>query len=97
MPIRVIIDFQAQPGGRAALLAALSDLIARHGASAEGYRGSTRYEVPGEPDRLVEIAEWDSVEAHAAHGQAAAASGIYAPVFALVAGPPKITRINELA
>lgn len=39
------------------------------------FLGSTRYGVLGDPDVLVENADWESAEARDAHMQAAAATG----------------------
>jgi quinol monooxygenase YgiN len=78
--IKVIVELQAKPGKRAELKTLLESIVAEHGPGQRGFLGSTRYEVLDNPDILVEIADWESAEARAAHMQEAAASGVYAPL-----------------
>jgi quinol monooxygenase YgiN len=96
MGITVIVEMRARPGRRAELAGMLEGIVGREGASASGFVGSTRYEVPDEPDMLVEIAEWESAEARAAHMQESAASGAYAPLMEVLAEPPRATVIRRL-
>ena len=58
--------------------------MAEHGPSERGFLGSTRYEVLDNPDMLIEIAEWDSAEARAAHMEEAAATGAYEPLLEML-------------
>ncbi len=94
--IRVIVELQAKPGKRAELKKLIESIVGEHGADAPGFLGSTRYEVLDNPDILVEIADWESSEARAAHMQEAAASGVYAPLGALLAAPFRATVIRQL-
>ncbi len=96
MTIKVVVELQAAPGRRDELKALLESLVATEGPSLRGFLGSTRYEVLDNPDTLIEIAEWESAEARAAHMQEAAATGAYAPVFEMVAAPFRATVIREL-
>ena len=93
MAIRVIVELQAKPGKRAALKSLIESIVAKHGPGQRGFLGSTRYEALDNPDLLVEIADWESVEARAAHMQAAAATGVYAPLFEMLAAPFRATVI----
>lgn len=95
MSIKVIIEFRAKPGQRGELLRTLEALVADQGRGLEGYRGSTRFEVVDDPDLLVEIAEWTTVEARAKHLEEAKATGAFGRVFELLAGPPKATVVRE--
>ena len=95
MAIRVIVEFQARPGARAELASELESIVAALGPSLPGFRGSTLYEVLDSPDALVEIAEWESAEAQAAAVEQAMESGVYGPVFELVAAPFKATRLGQ--
>jgi hypothetical protein len=70
--------------------------VATQGAQVAGYRGSSRYEVPDNPDMLVEIADWDSAEDRLAHMQEAAATGAYAPMADLLAAPFRATVLRPL-
>ena len=96
MSIKVIVEFQAKPGRRADLLQTLEAIIEKHGAGLSGYLGSTRYEVVDQPDMLVEIAEWESVEAQREHVTKAMATGAFAPLMELAAAPFKATMIRPL-
>lgn len=96
MGIRVIVELQAQPGQRAALEALLDRIVTQHGPSSPGFLRSTRYEVLDHPDTLVEIAEWESAEARAAHLQEVAATGAYAPLGELLAAPFRATVLRAL-
>jgi quinol monooxygenase YgiN len=94
--IKVIIEFQARPGMRDELRRVSEALVAAQGATEPAFLGSTRYEVVDQPDTLIEIAEWTSAEARQAHMQEAAATGVYAPLFDLLAGPVRATVIRPL-
>ena len=96
MAIKVIVELQAKPGRRAELEGLLESLVAEHGPSQHGFLGSTRYEVLDNPDMLVEIAEWESAEARAAHMEEAAATGAYAPLIEMLAAPFRVTVVRQL-
>ena len=66
MAIKVIIEMQARPGERDELRRLLEDIVTR-GRGLGGFLGSSLYEVLDEPDLLIEIAEWESIEARMAH------------------------------
>ena len=95
MAIKVIVEIQAKPGARSELASKLEDVTATLGPSIPGFLGSTLYEVLDSPDALVEIAEWDSADAQTAGVKHAMQSGVYAPVFELLAAPLKATRIGQ--
>jgi quinol monooxygenase YgiN len=94
--VKVIVELRARPGRRAELRNLIEDIVAQQGPSQRGFLGSTRYEVLDDPDALIEIADWESAEARIAHMQASAASGIYAPLAALLAAPFRATVIRQL-
>lgn len=96
MAVRVIVELQAKPGERDALKSLLESLIASEGQGLSGFLGSKRYEVLDNPDVLVEVADWESAEARAAHMQQATATGAYEPLAALLAAPFRATVIREL-
>lgn len=96
MSIKVIVELQAKPGRRAELESMLESIVASQGPSQRGFLGSTRYEVLDNPDMLVEIAEWESAEARAAHMEEAAATGVYAPLPEMLAAPFRATVIRQL-
>ena len=78
MAIKVIVELKAKPGRRAELRVCSGDGD-EQGPSQRGFLGSTRYEVLDDPDMLIEIADWESAEARAAHLEQSAATGAYAP------------------
>ena len=96
MSIKVIVELQAKPGGRDELRSFLDDLVSTQGPSQRGFIASTRYEVLDHPDKLIEIAEWESAEARQAHMEESAASGVYAPLLELLAAPFRATVIRQL-
>ena len=96
MSIKVIVELQAKPGGRAELQRCIERIVAKHGPDQRGFLGSTRYEVLDDADRLIEIAEWESAEARTAHMQETAKTGVYAPLAKLLAAPFKVTIIRLL-
>jgi quinol monooxygenase YgiN len=94
--IKVIVELRARPGGRAELQDWLESLVADHGSREAGFLGSVRYEVLDDPDMLVEIAEWESVEARLVHMQDSATTGVYAPLSGMLVSPPRATVIREM-
>ena len=92
----MIVELQAKPGGRSELAALLDSIVAKEGSTQRGFLGSTRYEVPDNPDMLVEIADWESAEARLVHMEEAAAAGAYAPRLEMLAAPFRATVIREL-
>ena len=97
MAIKVVVEFTAKPGKRGELGHVLEEIIAKHGAGTPGYLGSTRFEVLEQPDMLVELADWESVETRNAHMKAAADTGVFAPLTELMAAPFRVTVIRALA
>ncbi len=96
MAIKVIVELQAKEGRRAELIGLLESIVAEQGSNQRGFLGSTRYEVLENPDMLVEIADWESAEARAAHMKEAAAAGVYAPLLELLAAPFRATVIRQM-
>jgi quinol monooxygenase YgiN len=97
MGIKVIVEFTAKPGQRAELRRVLEGIIAKHGVGTPGYLGSTRYEVVDQPDMLVEVADWESVETRNDHMKAAMQSGVFAPLTDLMGAPFRVTVIRALS
>ncbi len=96
MAVVAIIELQARPGRRAELVAVLNRIVAEHGPGQAGFLGSRRYEVVGDPDRLIEIADWESSEAREVHLRAAAATGVFAPLADLLSAPFRATVLSQL-
>ncbi|HXV32785.1 MAG TPA: antibiotic biosynthesis monooxygenase family protein [Gaiellaceae bacterium] len=96
MAVKVIIELRAKPGRRGELESLLESLVQSQGPTQQGFLGSTRYEALDDPDMLIEIAEWDSAEARAAHMEKSAATGAYAPLLELLAAPFRATVLRQL-
>jgi quinol monooxygenase YgiN len=96
MTIKVIIEFQAKPGQRAEVRSLSESIVEDLGPGEIGYLGGTYYEVLGNPDLLIEIAEWESPEMRAAAVQKATDTGVYAPLLEKLATPVKATVIRQL-
>lgn len=97
MAIKVIIEMKARPGERDELKRLLDDLVATQGRGRRGFVGSTRYEALDDPDLLVEIADWESIEARMEHLQEAMAAGVFEPLTEHMAAPFRVTVISPLA
>jgi quinol monooxygenase YgiN len=96
MAVVAIVELQSKPGRRGELVAALDRIVAEHGPGQAGFLGSRRYEVVGDPDRILEIADWESAEAREAHLREAAAAGVFAPLADLLAAPFRATVVRRL-
>jgi quinol monooxygenase YgiN len=96
MAITVIIEMRARPGERDVLKRVLDDIVATQGRGRRGFLGSTRYEVLDDPDLLVEIADWDSVDARMEHLEEAMATGVFEPLTKHMAAPFRVTVISPL-
>lgn len=96
MAIKVIVELQAKPGGRAELKSLMEEIVAEQGPSQNGFLGSTRYEVLDNPDLLIEIADWESADARMAHMQESAVAGVYGPVTDMLAAPIRAMVIRQL-
>lgn len=94
--IKVIVELQAKPGLRAALMNLLESVLAEYGPDQRGFLGSTCYVVLDNPNILVEIADWESAGARAVAMQQVMASGAYTPLSELLAAPVKATVIRQL-
>jgi quinol monooxygenase YgiN len=95
--IKVIVELQAKPGGRAELKSLMERIVAEQESSQNGFLGSTRFEALDNPDLLIEIADWESANARTAHLQESAATGAYEPVMEMLAAPIRATVIRELS
>ena len=96
MAIKVIVELQANPGMRGELVSLIERIVEKQAPTQRGFLGSTRYEVLESPDLLIEIAEWESAEARAAHMEVAAAAGTYEPLREMLAAPFRATVIRQL-
>lgn len=97
MTVKAISEFTIQPDRRDEFVRLFESLIAQHfdPLRAAGCQSTTIYAVIDDPDRAVEISEWVSAEARERmmHSEA---MGVFAPLFELVAAPPKATVVEEL-
>ncbi len=96
MTIKVIVELQAKPGRRVELKSLLESVVEKYGLGQSGFVASVRYEVVDNPDILVEIADWTSVEVRATAMQQAMNDGAYTPLEDLLAAPFRATVIKQL-
>jgi hypothetical protein len=94
--IKVIVELHAKSGRKTELMNLLKSVVAKYGSVQPGFLGSQQYEVIDNPDILVEIADWTSVDVRAAAMQQAMSDGAYAPLEDLLAAPFRATVITQL-
>ena len=95
MAITVIVELKANPGQRDELVGLIERMMT-DGPPMPGSLGARVYDAVDDPDVLVEIADWQSAQARAAVKEAAEASGGFAPMFELLAVPPRATLVKPL-
>ena len=97
MAVKAISEFTIQPDRRDEFVRLFEGLVAQHFESmrAAGCHSATIYVVVDDPDRAVEISEWESAEARERmmHSEA---MGAFAPLFELLAAPPGATVVEQL-
>ncbi|MCP4380812.1 MAG: hypothetical protein GY798_05220 [Hyphomicrobiales bacterium] len=98
MAVKVIIEFQAKPGQRAELQSLMESMGEKFGPvmRERGALDFDLYQVPDNPDMIVEIAEWETAEGREALMEEAVASGDFAPMMELLAKPPRATYVRQL-
>lgn len=79
MTIKAIVELHARRGKRTELLAALENLH-EHRKQAPGFIRFELYEMLDDPEKLVEIVEWETREARQAWLEQNAASGVLSRV-----------------
>ncbi len=96
MTVKIIVEMKAKPGQRDELKRLFDKLITEVGPTlqARGALGGTLYEVPDDPDMLVEIADWESVEARQAVMRDPATIEALEPGLQLLASPFKDTVLQ---
>jgi quinol monooxygenase YgiN len=97
MAVKAISEFTIQPGRRDEFVDLFETLVSHHveAMRAAGCHRTTLNGVVDDPDKAVEIADWDSAEARDRMLQTEAMSA-FAPLFELVAAPPTATVIKQL-
>ena len=95
MVIKAISVFTVQPARRQEFLSLFESLVAQHQSSirAAGCSASTLFAVVDDPDKAVEISDWESAEARDAMAQSEAMAA-FAPLFEMLAAPPSVTVVN---
>lgn len=97
MAVKAISEFTIQPGRRDEFVRLFESLVAQHLESmrAAGCHSATVYVDLADSDKAVEISEWESAEAREKMAQSEAMAG-FAPLFELLAAPPRATVIGQL-
>ena len=92
MAVKVVVELRTKPGKRDDLKRLLETLMAEIGPTLKekGSLGSTLYAVLDDPDLLVEIAEWESAEAHEGVMRDRATTEALAPGLELLASPFRV-------
>jgi len=93
--IKVIVELKAKPGQRDQLLSLIERMMS-DGPPMPGSLGATFYSAVDDPDMLVEIADWESADAREAVMKEAESTGAFAPMFELLAAPPRATLVEPL-
>jgi quinol monooxygenase YgiN len=93
--IRAIVELQAKPGRRDELMRLVEEIIAASAPSMPGRLGGELYEVLGDPDRLVEISDWESAQARDAIMGDPATLAAMAPMLGLLAAPFRATVVSR--
>jgi quinol monooxygenase YgiN len=96
MTVKAVSEFTIQPDRRDEFVRLFESLVARHFDSmrAAGCHDATIYVVVDDPDKAVEISEWESAETRERmmHSEA---MGAFAPLFELLAAPPRATVVEQ--
>jgi quinol monooxygenase YgiN len=97
MAVKAICEFTIQPDRRDEFVRLFESLVAQHFAPmrAAGCHSATIYVVVDDPDKAVEISEWESAAARERmmHSEA---MGAFAALFELLAAPPSATVVEQL-
>jgi len=96
MVVKAISEFTIKPGRRDEFVRLFESLVPQHfdAMRAAGCHSAVVYVVQGDPNRAVEISEWESAEAREAIMRSDAMAA-FAPLFELLAAPPKATLIER--
>ncbi len=95
MAIKTIIELQAKPGKRGELIRIMDHVILTM-CDVPGFLAITRYEVLEDPDRLVEIAEWESPEARQTWLDRIMESGDLGPLMEILRAPFRATNVRQI-
>jgi quinol monooxygenase YgiN len=93
--IKAITEFTIQSGRRDEFVSLFESLVAQNMSTVRdaGCSGTTLWPVVDDPDKAVEIADWESGQARDAAMQSGA-FGVFAPMFELLAGPVSATVVE---
>lgn len=95
MAVKAISAFTVQPGRREEFVSLFESLVEQHQSSmrAAGCSASTVFAVVDDPDKAVEISDWESSEARDAMAESEAMAA-FAPLFEMLAAPPSATVVK---
>ena len=95
MTIKAIIELHARRGKRDLLIKALEELHEGQ-KNAPGFVGFERYEVMDDPEKLIEIVEWETREARQAWLESATESGLLNHVVATLKNSYTAVTVSRL-
>jgi quinol monooxygenase YgiN len=95
MAIKAISEFTVQPDRREEFVSLFESLVAQHQSPmrSAGCSASTIFAVVDDPDKAVEISDWESAEARDAMAQSEAMAA-FSPLFEMLASPPIVTVVR---
>jgi quinol monooxygenase YgiN len=93
--IKTIIELQAKPGKRDELVRTMDRLIVTM-RDVPGFLAITRQEVLEDPNKLVEIAEWDTPEARQTWLDRSTESGDLGPLMEILGALFKATNVRQI-
>ena len=96
MAVKAISQFAIQPGRRDEFVRLFESLVAQHveDMRAAGCHSTILYVVVDDPDTAVEISDWDSAESRE-RIRLSEAMSVFAPLFELLAAPPRAMVIEQ--
>jgi quinol monooxygenase YgiN len=95
MTSKTIIEMEARPGQREHLLKVLAEMHEQR-QKAAGFLTFTRYEVIDDPDKIIEITEWESPEARQAWLEQSMSSGVFQRLIHTLKQPFKAVTVRQI-
>jgi heme-degrading monooxygenase HmoA len=95
MTIKAIVELHARKGKREELIKALDELHEKR-KNAPGFVGFSRYEVIDDPEKLIEVVEWETREARQAWMEQNSGTGKLSSVVSAIRGSFNAVTVRKL-
>lgn len=95
MTIKAIVELHSKPGMRDELIKALDELHEKR-KQFPGFIRFSRYEVIDDPEKLIEVVEWETREARMAWMEKSTASGLLSRVVSAVRDSFNAVTVRKL-